>query len=101
MREEEEYVEIDSSLAEEKKLVHVRVEKLESFADAERILNFLRNGEVIFVKISELKNKNLQELKKAVEKLKKTCVAIEGDLAGVDEDYLLLTPSFARIHRGK
>ena len=42
----------------------------------------------------------LIELKRAVDKLKKTCVAMDGDIIGVDEDFLVLTPNYAKIWRG-
>jgi len=42
----------------------------------------------------------LSELKKAVDKLKNTVSAIDGDIVGIDESYLLLTPSYAKIQRG-
>ena len=38
---------------------------------------------------------------RAISKLKKTIEAIEGDIAGLGEDYLIATPSIAKIHRGK
>ena len=39
------------------------------------------------------------ELKRAVNKLKKTCDAIEGDIAGFGEDWIVVTPSFAKVYR--
>jgi len=48
-----------------------------------------------------LKDKDLIELKRAINKLKKTCDAIEGDIAGFGDDWISAVPSFARIHRGK
>ena len=40
------------------------------------------------------------ELKRAINKLKKTIEVIGGDIAGLGEDYVILTPSFAEIYRG-
>ena len=47
------------------------------------------------------KDKDLVELKRAINKLKKTCEAIEGDIAGFGDDYIVVTPSFAEIYRTK
>ncbi len=97
---ESEWLELDSSAFKEKTDVHVRVDNLKDFADTDRIQRMVREGNIVFLKIKDLRQKNLTELKRAVDKLKKTCVAMEGDIVGVDEDFLVLTPSFARIWRG-
>jgi len=97
--EGEEFVEVNAE--DEKSQVNVKIDTMTSYADAERVLQFLREGYVIFLRIRELREKNLNELKKAVEKIKKTAVAMNGDMVGVDEDFLIITPQFARIYRGK
>jgi SepF-like predicted cell division protein (DUF552 family) len=99
-KEEEEFVEIDPSAIAEEKVINVRVEKLQDFVDADRIQQLVREGNVVFVKIKDLRSKDISELKRAVERLKKTCMAMNGDIIGVDEDFLVLTPQFARIYRG-
>jgi len=96
----EEFVEIPEIPREEKKL-KVRVENLNSYSDVERVQQLLREGAIVFLKIKELRNKDINELKRSVDKLKKTIVAMNGDVVGVDEDFLVLTPSFASIFRGK
>jgi SepF-like predicted cell division protein (DUF552 family) len=62
----------------------------------------LREGYTIaLVNIKPLKDRDLVELKRAVNKLKKTCDAVEGDIAGFGEDWVAITPSFAAIYREK
>ena len=51
------------------------------------------------VNIRPLREKDIVELKRAISKLRKTCEAIDGDIAGVGEDYVVAVPYFARIHR--
>ena len=46
-----------------------------------------------------MKEKDLVELKRAISKLRKTCEAIDGDIAGFSEDYVVAVPYFAKIHR--
>ena len=60
--------------------------------------NFLAST-IALVNIKPLKDKDLVELKRAISKLRKTCEAIEGDIAGFGEDWIVVTPSFAQIHR--
>lgn len=97
----EEFVEIDESILGGEHKVNVRIETLKDFIDVDRIQQMVREGNVIFLKIRELRNKDISELKRAVEKLRRTCVAMNGDIVGVDEDFLIVTPSFAKIWRGK
>lgn len=97
--EEEEFVEVEGF--EEEGKVNVKIDSLNNYSDADRIQQLLREGNVVFLKIKDLRTKDISELKRAVEKLKKTCAAMDGDLVGVDEDFLVLTPKFARVYRGK
>lgn len=100
---EEEYVELDTLAPEESKpKVMVRPFVIDDFSDIKQILDSLREGyTVALVNIKPLKDKDLVELKRAINKLKKTCEAIEGDIAGFGDDYIVVTPSFAEIYRTK
>lgn len=77
----------------------IQVETLGGFADTDRIQAKLRAGDIIWVKIKTLKEKDMTELKRAVDRLRKTVMAVEGDIAGVDEDYLVLAPKGVAVHR--
>ena len=96
------YIEIDTSVDRGPKAkVLVRPFFIEDFADIKPALDALREGTTIaLINIRPLKEKDIIELKRAVSKLKKTCDAIEGDIAGFGEDWIVVTPSFAQIHRG-
>ncbi len=98
----EEYVELgDSPSKEERSKITVRPFVMEEFEDIKEILDVLREGSTIaLVNIKPLKEKDLVELKRAISKLRKTCDAIDGDIAGFGEDYVVAAPYFARIHRG-
>lgn len=80
----------------------VRSFVLEDFEDVKPVLDALREGYTItLVNIKPLKDRDLIELKRAINKLKKTCEAVEGDIAGFGEDWITVVPSFATIHREK
>ncbi len=101
MKEEQDYVELQESRQEKGKVI-VRPFVLDVFEDVKPILDDLRHGYTIaLVNIKPLKDKDLVELKRAISKLKKTTEAIEGDIAGFGEDYLVVTPNFAEIYRTK
>jgi len=75
---------------------------IENFDDIKPALDSLREGYTIaLVNIKPIKDKDIIELKRAVNKLKKTCDAIEGDIAGFGEDWIVVAPNFAQIYRNK
>lgn len=98
---EEEFLELDESAFDRQKQINVRIETLEDYSDTGRVQSLVRDGNVVFLKIKKLRMQDISELKRAVEKLRKTCVAMNGDIVGVDEDFLIITPNFARVYRGK
>jgi SepF-like predicted cell division protein (DUF552 family) len=102
-KEAEEYVELGPETAEVesgKTKIIVRPFVVEDFDDIKAILDSLREGYTIaLINIRPLKDKDLIELKRAINKLKKTADAIEGDVAGFGEDYIVATPSFASVYR--
>ena len=95
------YVEVDNSQTKEDKAkVMVRPFVMEEFEDIKEVLDVLREGSTIaLINIKPLREKDLVELKRAISKLRKTCEAIEGDIAGFGEDYVVAAPYFARIYR--
>lgn len=97
----DEYMEVNLMDADERKLgkIGIRIESLDEFADTDRILKHVREGGVIFLKIKGLREKDMGELKRAVDKLKKGVDANNGDIAGVEQDWLILSPHYAMIHR--
>ena len=99
--EEEGYVELGADTsAEADSKITVRPFVIEDFESIKPILDSLREGHTIaLVNIKPLKDKDMVELKRAINKLKKTTDAIDGQLAGFGEDYLVITPSFAEIYR--
>ena len=100
----ESYVELDSAPRHEEKnsKVLVRPFVIEEFEDIKEVLDVLREGSTVaLINIRPLKEKDLVELKRAVSKLRKTCEAIDGDIAGFGEDYIVAVPYFARIHRNQ
>lgn len=97
---EEEFIELTEEFFKSEKRVGIKVENLRSYSDAERIQQLLREGNIIFLKIKELRSKDITELKRAIQKLKRTCMALDGDIVGVDEDYVILTPGIAKVYRG-
>ena len=96
----EDYLEIDSARDIEKSKILVKPFMIQTFDDVKMPLDSLREGYTIaLVNIKPLRDKDIIELKRAINKLKKTTDAIGGDIAGFGEDWIVVTPSFARVHR--
>jgi len=95
----EDYIEVGVAESSKPGKIGIVIEKLEDFADTDRILRAVRNGSLVFLKIKAMKEKDLGELKRSVEKLKKTVLAQNGDIVGVEQDWLILAPEHARVER--
>lgn len=102
----EDYLEVGSFESNDEE-VHskliVRPFLLVDFEDTKEILGILREGRTVaLINIRPLKEKDLIELKRSINKLKKTCEAIGGDIAGFgDEDWIVITPKHAEIYKSK
>ena len=95
-----EYLEIDLSQEKKDRKVLVKLYNLKQYEDTALILNDLREGYTIAViDIKVLKQKDPIELKRAISKVKKTIEVLEGNIAGFGENIIIVTPSFARIHK--
>lgn len=101
----EEYVELEHQGSQEGSRdgdVIVRPFTLEDFEDVKPILDVLREGNTIaLVNIRPLKEKDMIEVKRAINKLKKTTDAISGEIAGFGDDWIVIAPPFATIYRSK
>ncbi len=96
----DEYLEIDLEKEEKEKKIFVKLFMLKQYDDITEILNSLREGYTIaIIDIKILRQKDPIELKRAISKVKKTTEALEGNIAGFGENIVIVTPSFAKIHK--
>jgi SepF-like predicted cell division protein (DUF552 family) len=79
--------------------IGIIIESIAEFGDTERVLKHVREGNVVLMKVKALKEKDLGELKRVVEKFKRTVLAQNGDIVGVEQDWLLLVPEHVTVHR--
>ena len=99
----EDYIEIDlkHDLGKKAKIV-ARPFILREFNDVDKILDSLREGFTIaLIDTKLLKSKDIVELKRAIAKIKKTCDAINGDIAGFGDSMVIVTPNFVKIYKGE
>ncbi len=100
-KEEEDIVELPEEIEgdEGKQSVEVRIENLVDFIDVDRIMRLVKDGDIVFLKTKEIQKKDIGEFQTCVAKLKKVCNQFNFDIAGTEEGYIVLTPTFARIER--
>lgn len=98
--EDSDYLEIDLGQEKKEQKVLVKLFVLKTYEEVNEVLNALREGYTIaIVDIKTLRQKDSIELKRAVSKIKKTADALEGSIAGFGENMVIVTPSFATIHK--
>lgn len=96
------YIELKEKPSQSKEAnVYVRYCVLDAFEDVKTVLDLVRDGNSIcIIKIKPLKSKDINELKRAISKIKKVCEVMNGDVIGMDEDYLIVSPSFVKVFKG-
>jgi SepF-like predicted cell division protein (DUF552 family) len=99
--DEEEFIEIEGENEGEKRRVNIRIENLNDYRDIDNIQRQVREGSIVFLRIKRMKERDLGELKRSIERLRRATISMNGDIVGVDEEFLILTPSFAKIFRGE
>lgn len=93
---------VDTHSPEENKDLEVKVFVLDDYENIRDILDVIRNGKVMcLIDIHLLRNKDPDELRRAVDKLKKTVEAVSGELIGFHENWVLAAPKNVYIHKGK
>lgn len=97
---DEDYLELDTNEKTARSKILVKPYVIREFSDVKDPIDALRDGYTItLINIKPLKDKDLVELKRTVSKLKKVCDAVNGDIAGFGEDWIVATPSFAEVYR--
>lgn len=99
---DDDYVELDTAEAADRRpQTKVRPFTVEEFQDVKEIISAYRNGNTICIlDISRIKRSDMMELKRLINKLKKTVDAMSGDIAGFGNDQVLVVPDHISIHRG-
>ena len=95
----EEEGEVEIMPEEEEEKIKIYVTKINEYSDTEKVLNLLRQKNIVVISIRDLRKKDMAELKRVVDRIKRTIEAIGGDIIGVEEDLIIATPPIAKIER--
>jgi len=96
----EDFIELEHLKQEPK--VSVRTMQLTCFDDTKKVAAILREGRTIMLlDVSPLKEKDIIDLKRSVNKLKSVSAEMGSEIAGLSGDWIVLAPGFAEIYRPK
>ena len=74
---------------------------LRKLSDLKTIKREVSLGNVLIIKVSPLATKSIEDIKKAVNELCDYVKAVDGDIARLGEERIVITPSQVRIWREK
>ena len=94
----DDYVALESRKYENK--LQVRTFALTEFEDVKKISKCVREGQsVVLVDLKPLKEKDIIDLKRSVNKLKALTQEVQGDIAGLSGDWVVMTPGGISVVR--
>lgn len=96
---EDDFVELDAKTVERSETISIKAATLKEYGDVDKVQQYLRDDKIVWVNIKPLKSRDMADLKRAVNRMKKTVKAVNGDMAGVDEDWIVVCPEYAEIER--
>jgi SepF-like predicted cell division protein (DUF552 family) len=76
--------------------INLRVEGINSLQDVEKVVNFIKEGDIVLVRS---KISGQEAYKSAVKRLKDACTEVNGDIIGFGDNSLLIAPSNVKIVR--
>ena len=77
----------------------IRVENFGGMLEIDRLMKFLRDGNILFLKTRDLQKRDVGAFQTAVQKWKRVCGQYGWDIVGTEDGYLVITPRFASIVR--
>ncbi len=81
--------------------IYLKAMPLRNLSDLDKIKREVKSGNILIIKVSPLANKNIEGIKKAVNELCKFVKTVDGDIARLGEERIVITPSSVRIWREK
>jgi hypothetical protein len=80
---------------------YLKAMPLRDLSDLETIKNEVQNGNIIILRITPLANKSIEDVKQAVNELYAFAENINGDIARLGEERIVVCPPKIRIWREK
>ena len=80
---------------------YLKAMPLRELADLETIKTEVKNGNILILRITPLANKSIEDVKQAVNQLYEFAESINGDIARLGEERIVICPETVRIWREK
>ena len=80
--------------------IEIKVAEIDSFENLRELSNYVYDGNILILDFTPIMNDDLS-LKRIVTELKRLVEDIDGDLAGISKNLLLVAPKSVRIDRRK
>ncbi len=90
-----------TEIKEEKTVTYIKALPLKEYQDLNKIKEELKMGNVLIIKITPLAMKSIEEVKNAIDELKAYAQSIQGDIARLGEERIVITPPPIKIWRKK
>jgi hypothetical protein len=81
--------------------MYLKAIPLRSYEDVDRIKAEVKAGNIVITNVSPLAKKSMDDVKRAVSALSEYMATIEGDIARLGEERIVLTPKNVKIWREK
>lgn len=81
--------------------IYLKAMPLRSLSDLDTIRGEVESGNILILKITPLASKSIEDIKKAVNELCEFVKAMEGDIARLGEERIVVTPPGVGIWREK
>jgi len=94
----EEYLELPLEI-EQQQHVKIMIEKMDTYGSVDRVLRKVREGHIVVAQIKHLRDQDMGQLKAAVSKIKAISENIGGDVVGVGDEWIVVTPATVKIER--
>jgi len=80
---------------------YVKALPLTEYSDVEKIKEEVKLGNILIIKITPLAAKSIDQVRNAIEELKAYVQSINGDIARLGEERIVITPNPIKIWRKK
>jgi SepF-like predicted cell division protein (DUF552 family) len=97
------YIDLAARASKSKKVVRgmeVKVAEIQGYEDLRQLSNFIYDGNILILDFGAIANDELT-LKRIITELKRLIADVNGDMAGISQHMLIITPKSVRIDRHK
>jgi SepF-like predicted cell division protein (DUF552 family) len=101
-KKKEEYIDLEDLGAGDlpEANMYVRVAELQKFDDIKEFAKYIYDGNLVILDVSPIAVDDI-EIERAANELRRIVKDINGDIAGLDRNHFILTPSGVKIDRRK